>query len=326
MNYTWTVDGQEYNGKTIQIDVPRTQVDPILFSVKAKPDCCSAIAQEATSGKIYVRPYAFPSVIVTGPRKAVTNIAPFDALFKVMASTTADMTFAWDFGDGTSPVVSETVKDALSRPTSSITHTYEHEGEYNVTLTATDPYGVNKRLNYLAYVYTLPTRDLKISSVYSNTYSRAPLTGYFKYAISGGLLVDSPLSNKWSVNGETVSEKSTAAILFPEAGTYNVGLQVKTKYGNTINTTQAVTVQPNTRPVCNIGQTPLDRSVYMLTANCTDPDGKLIAYKWELPNGATGSSVRAYVTLKTAGSYPVKLTATDDSRETTTVNGTIVVE
>lgn len=326
MQYTWTVGGREYSGKAIQIDVPRAQVDSIPFSVKAKPNCCTAIAEEATSGKIYVRPYEFPNLAVTGPRKAPTNIAPYDALFKVMASTTADMTFTWDFGDGTSPVVSDTVKDTLSRPTSSITHTYEHEGEYNVTLTATDPYGMNKRVNYLAYVYTLPTRDLKITGVYSNTYLRSPLTGYFKYAISGGLLVDSPISNKWSVNGETVSEKSTAAILFPEAGTYNVGLQVKTKYGNTINVTKAVTVQPNTRPTCSIGQTPLDRSVYMLTANCTDPDGKIIAYRWELPNGATGSSVRAYVTLKSAGSYPVKVTVTDDSRETTTVNGTVVVE
>lgn len=328
MSYNWTVDGRELTGKSIQISVPRERTEPIEYTIKAKPACCSMIAEETRPGKVYVQPYEFPNIVLTAPRNAVTNIAPYKALFKVYAVTTADMVYTWDFGDGTAPVTSETVKDVMSRPTSQIEHIYEHEGEFNVTLTVRDPYGMTKTVTSKVYAYTLPSRDLEIVGSFSNTFLREPVTGYFKYQVSGGLRVDTPISNVWSVNGASMSERPSLMAVFQEAGTYTVGLQVKTKYGNTINATKSVTVVANQPPVCSVAVAKTDGGAYgtyTLTANCSDPDGKIVSYSWNV-GGVKMSRSSAYLIPRAPGVYPYTLTATDDSQTAVTVEGTVTVQ
>jgi PKD repeat protein len=284
------------------------------------------IAEETTYGTVKVSAYVFPSVTLTAPHKAVTNITPYNATFKAFANTTVTMTFTWDFGDGTEMVTSETIPDYLSRPNTTVTHTYETPGEYTVTMTVTDPYGMSKQYTAIAYAYALPSRDLTIMGSMSNSYSRAPVTGYYKYSISGGLTVDSPITNSWSVDGVTLSEKSNVSIVFPNPGTYSVGLAVKTKYGNNVSASKTVEVIENVPPTCTITQNKLLSNQYQLIANCTDTDGKVVAYKWDLPGGIVAKAQKAYITLKTAGTYSIKVTATDDSGGEGTTTGTIVVQ
>lgn len=325
VRYTWTIDGlvSETTDSTIQIEVPKDRVAPITYSVKTNLNCCSAVPQETKSGQIAVRSYAFPAVSVKAPTNTVTNIAPYAASFSATAATTVALTYSWDFGDGSAAVSSPATTDSLGRSTTSVKHVYQSAGTYNVTLTATDPYGQSKQFKATAYTYTLPSRDLKISAVFSNEAMREPLTGYFKYVISGGLLVDTPVSTLWSVNGSPVSERATAPIVFPDGGTYTVSVQVKTKYGNTVTANQAVTVAQNQLPKCTVVVDRMDDgSVYgtyrLYASNCYDPDGKIIGYLWDLGDGRKGYSCTAYIAPKAPGVYPYSLTVTDDSKQTAT--------
>lgn len=325
VRYTWTIDGQvsENTDSTIQIEVPKDRVAPITYSVKTNLNCCSAVPQETKSGQIAVRSYAFPAVSVKAPTNTVTNIVPYAASFSATAATTVALTYSWDFGDGSAAVSSPATTDSLGRSTTSVKHVYQSAGTYNVTLTATDPYGQSKQFKATAYTYTLPSRDLKISAVFSNEAMREPLTGYFKYVISGGLLVDSPVSTVWSVNGSPVSERATAPIVFPDGGTYTVSVQVKTKYGNTVTANQSVTVAQNQLPKCTVVVDRMDDgSAYgtyrLYASNCYDPDGKIIGYLWDLGDGRKGYSCTAYISPKAPGVYPYSLTVTDDSKQTIT--------
>jgi hypothetical protein len=324
VRYTWTIDGivSENTNSAIQIEVPKDRVAPITYSVTTKLNCCTAVRQETKSGQIAVRSYAFPAVSVKAPTNMVTNIAPFEASFSATAATTVPLTYSWDFGDGSAVVSSPAATDSLGRSTTSAKHVYQSAGAYNVTLTVADPYGQSKQFNATAYAYTLPSRDLEISAVFSNESMREPLTGYFKYIISGGLLVDTPISTVWSVNGSPVSERTNTPIVFPAGGTYTVSVQVGTKYGNTITANQTVTVAPNQLPKCAIDVYKMEDGsaygTYRLYANCYDPDGKVIGYLWDLGGGRKGYSCTAYIAPKTPGDYPYSLTVTDDSKRTIT--------
>lgn len=324
MKYTWTVDGQAAGVTTnsIQINIPQDRVDPITYSVTAKPDCCSMIPAETRTGTIAVQAYGFPAVTIKAPASVATNIAPYEASFLAITNTTAGLTYSWSFGDSSAAVASPSMTDTLGRSTTMAKHTYQEPGEYTVVLTVTDPYGESKNFQATVNAYALPSRDLDIAATFTNEAMRAPVTGYFKYLISGGLRVDYPVSSIWSVNGSPISEKGTTPIIFPEAGTYTVGVQVKTKYGNTVQANKSVTVVPNQLPVCTINVLKAEDGsaygTYTLVSNCYDPDGKVIAYAWDLGNGLRGSRCTATITPRAPGVYPYSLTVTDDSKQTIT--------
>ncbi|HQN71456.1 MAG TPA: PKD domain-containing protein, partial [Smithella sp.] len=318
VDYTWNIGGTEYKGAIITVPVPATQAEPIAYTVTAKPNCCEMIAAETRTGAVRVGEYRFPTIMFSGPRSSETNIAPFDALFKTGVITTSNLTYTWDFGDG-SPL------EVTDKTTTRKTHTYATPGTYTAKLSVKDKNDEVREYTTEVVVVPLPTRNLAIESTMLNPYSRRPVMGYFKYGITDGVRQDYPLSSTWSVNDVVVSDRPSALINFNETGTHMVKLEVKTKYGNLLNTTKAVDVVENQHPQCTIMQSLFAVGKYLLTANCTDSDGKVVRYKWDLGGGITSSSQKAYLTVKQEGSYPVSLTATDDSGDSVTVNGVISV-
>jgi PKD repeat protein len=312
------VNGTEYKGAIITVPVPVAQVEPIAYSVTAKPNCCEEIIAETRTGTVRIGEYSFPTIMFSGPRSSENNIAPFNALFKTGVITTSNLTYTWDFGDG-SPL------EVTDKTTTRKTHTYTAPGTYTAKLSVKDKNDEVREYTTEVVVVPLPTRNLAIESTMLNPYSRRPVMGYFKYDITDGNRRDTPISSTWSVNEEVISERAAALINFNEIGTHMVKLEVKTKYGNLLNTTKAVEVTENKPPECTIMQSLFAVGKYQLTANCTDPDGKVVRYKWDLGGGATSSSQKAYLGVKQIGDYPVSLTATDDSGDSITVNGVVSV-
>jgi len=316
IDYTWIVNGTEYKGKVITVPVPAEQAEPIPYSVTAKPNCCEGIIAETREGIIKTTEYKFPNIAFTGPSNAAVNVAPFEATFKTAVVTTSNLTYTWNFGDG-SPL------EVTDKTATRMKHTYTTPGTYTAILSVRDKNNEVREFQADVTVMPLPERELEIKTTMSNEYIRRPVTGFFKYGIRGGLRRDTPVSNSWSINNEVVSEKPSARIDFPEAGTHTVNLEVKTKYGNVLHESTTVEVKENTPPQCEITKEPFGTDKYKLTANCSDSDGKVVRYKWDLGGGVTSSSSKAYLTTKTAGDYPVSLTATDDSGDSVTVNDTV---
>jgi PKD repeat protein len=68
-----------------------------------------------------------------------------------------------------------------------------------------------------------------------------------------------------------------------------------------------------------------DLSVMVDAAGSSDPDGLVVAYAWDFGDGATASGATADHTYAAAGTYPVKLTVTDDDGATGQVIQQVVV-
>jgi subtilisin family serine protease len=60
-------------------------------------------------------------------------------------------------------------------------------------------------------------------------------------------------------------------------------------------------------------------------AGSADPDGSIASYAWDFGDGRTGTGVRPSHTYATAGTYPVKLTVTDNSGRTGTTTRQVQV-
>ena len=319
VDYQWTINNKLYSGSVVKYAVNAGEPEGITYSVTAQPSCCSSIPAETKTGKITVASYAFPVITLTGPAQSIANIAPYKASFKlaVVNKINEAMTYAWDFGDGTGGTATTPI---------AVSHLYSQPGTYNVVLTATDTRGGSNQYTTDVTVGTLPERNVEIKGIMSNKYSRAPVSGYFKYNISGGLNTDSPVSSLWSINGQTIGNKAYVTQLFPQAGTYNLQLDVATRFGNNISAVLPVTVKENQAPMCTITKKLVMAKQYQLYANCVDTDGKIVAYKWDLGNGSTSQTVNASVRYTASGVYTISLTATDDSGAVVTVEDALSVD
>lgn len=136
------------------------------------------------------------------------------------------------------------------------------------------------------------------------------------------------MSYAWTVNGEPVGRNSRNLLhKFENTGTYEVAMTVTTKNGVTSTGSTTVTVNPNQPPTCEI--TYEDQPRYKrtkLNAVCTDPDGRVRSYLWDLGDGLSMAARTIYAKYATSGTYPVTLTATDDSGAQVTVSQDVVVE
>lgn len=318
--FIWTIDGATYEGSQIVLNIPEDRITPIEYSITASTPSVETISPETISGKIPVIAYSFPTIYFYGPKARATNIIPFSALFRLGVTNYNDtpLTYTWDFGDGT-------VLPATTELTRVMRHTYEKEGTYTATLTVTDDKGNVKQ--YTADVYTAiaPARQIAIRTYFSNKTNRVPLDVYCRYKITEGLSQDVPISNVWSIDGSPLSEKSIVTFNFTVPGTYTLGLDVITKYGNTLKTTVPIVVNENVPPVCSINTKMIKAGKYQFDAMCYDEDGRIVSYQWDFGDGTTGTSARAYREYSKSGSYTIKVTATDNSGGVVTAESTLDV-
>ncbi|MCK9196853.1 MAG: PKD domain-containing protein [Syntrophales bacterium] len=91
--------------------------------------------------------------------------------------------------------------------------------------------------------------------------------------------------------------------------------------GLTGSGTTTVAVKENIPPECTIEATDYpDRKYTKLLSKCTDEDGRIRSWSWDLGNGQTKNTGTVYATYAESGTYTVSLTATDDSGSSVTVS------
>ena len=248
------------------------------------------------------------------------------APYRVNYSATANLygykeplTYSWNMGDGTTLTGKAKVM-----------HTYTVPGNYTVELTISDTKGNQSVLTDTVSVIPIPPilfEEFLIRG--SNKYMKAPINVSIRPIITGGnTKVDRFVSYAWTVNGEPVGRNSRNLLhKFENTGTYEVAMTVTTKNGVTSTGSTTVTVNPNQPPTCEI--TYEDQPRYKrtkLNAVCTDPDGRVRSYLWDLGDGLSMAARTIYAKYATSGTYPVTLTATDDSGAQVTVSQDVVVE
>jgi hypothetical protein len=271
--------------------------------------------QEATSKtlsrKIKVVEYMFPQPKIEV--KSTEGYAPCMISFKTVDTNKRipgavyTVTYNWDFGDG----------ETLTTDKTPVSHTYLKEGSYTAKMTATDAYGNTTTDQVVMNIGVIPIQiSLKASS--SNTAMRAPLTVHARSAIAKKAALDRVASHEWLVNGVKVEGTSPEYMktLLPDPGTYTVTFKATMKSGAIGEATKEVTVVPNQNPTCTVNHTdqPLIKTV-VFTAECSDPDGRLAGFRWDLDDGRgyRPGFTRASVRVAATRTFTVKLEAKDDA-------------
>ena len=203
----------------------------------------------------------------------------------------------WEFGDGS--VSNEKHPE----------HTYNAPGEYTVTLTVENPFGMSTELRekYIR-VFEKPV-PLKASFMGEPTSGKEPLTVQFTDLSTGN-----PETWMWNFGDEGTSTEKNPSHVYTKAGTYTVFLTVTRGEDRSSEIRyQYITVLPAGKPPVpdfvaspTTGYVPLD---VQFTDLSTD---KPTAWRWDFGDGQSSSEQNPVHRYLTPGSYTVCLEASNE--------------
>jgi len=165
-----------------------------------------------------------PSARVTGENGTYTGTTNADA--------TQPVTYAWDFGDGTSAT-------GLTA-----THQWGQPGTYTVTLTAANKKSSDSRSMTVAV--TAACQAAEIVTMTASTMSPDTQTAV---AFSANVRGTAPLTYRWDFGDGQTSTEASPRHTYATAGTYTVTLEV-TNCGGTVRRTVTVTAVPYEAAIC----------------------------------------------------------------------------
>ncbi|MEM7220381.1 MAG: PKD domain-containing protein [Pseudomonadota bacterium] len=240
---------------------------------------------------------------------------PFTATFDATASIDIDGSIAaydWDFGDGSAAGSGETT-----------THTYTSDGNFTVTLMATDDEGAAASTTRSVRANIRPIADFSAST----TLGLAPVGISFDATAS----VDpdgSITSYAWTFGDGNIGAGPTPSHTFGP-GTWTVTLTVTDNDGAQHSVSMDVIGNQAPVPAFSvdnpIGLVP--HSITVDASSSTDPDApadSIASYSWNFGDGTTASGVSASNTYTTAGIYIVTLTVTDSRGESASTTQQVV--
>lgn len=125
------------------------------------------------------------------------------------------------------------------------------------------------------------------------------------------------VSYLWDFGDGKTAQDVITTHAFQQEGEYDVVLQVTDNRGKSAQAAKLLRVAPpNKLPVASFTVAPSEpktnQSVTFDASLSMDPDGTITAYTWEFGDQTTGQEKIVTHVYKTAGTYTVKLTVTDD--------------
>jgi PKD repeat protein len=224
------------------------------------------------------------------------------------------VSYAWDFGDGTTGTVANPTK------------VYSAAGTYTVSLTVTDNLGATGTLAGTVTVAAPPPGNQSPVAVWSSTVDGLSVS----FDGSGSSDPDgSIVSYAWDFGDGTTGTVANPTKVYSAAGTYTVSLTVTDNLGATGTLAGTVTVAApppgNQSPVAVWSSTVDGLSVSFDGSGSSDPDGSIVSYAWDFGDGTTGTVANPTKVYSAAGTYTVSLTVTDNLGATGTLAGTVTV-
>ncbi len=253
--------------------------------------------------------------VVTNPVTVVrpANVLPTAAFstgvnklaLSVDASDSADtdgtiVSYAWDFGDGTTGTGQTT------------SHTYLAADTYTVGLTVTDDRGGAATVTHTV---TASANAAPVAA-FSKTVSKLALSvDASDSADSDGTIA----SYAWDFGDGSNGTGKTASHTYQSADTYSVRLTVTDNDGTTDTVTHDVTAVANAAPVAAFSKTVSKLALSVDASDSADSDGTIASYAWDFGDGSNGTGKTASHTYQSADTYSVRLTVTDNDGTTDTV-------
>ncbi|AKB53420.1 cell surface protein [Methanosarcina barkeri MS] len=214
-------------------------------------------------------------------------------------STGSPTKWKWDFGDGT--------KSFHQNPT----HKYSKAGKYTVTLKVTNAAGINTATK--SKYITVTSKPVAAFSA-SPTSGRIPLNVKFTDKSTG-----SPTKWKWDFGDGTKSFHQNPTHKYSKAGKYTVTLKVTNAVGiNTATKSKYITVTGTSQaPTADFWGWPLSGKAPLKVKFTETSKGSPTSWKWDFGDGKYSTEKSPTHTYSSAGTYTVKLTATNAAGSST---------
>lgn len=155
--------------------------------------------------------------------------------------------------------------------------------------------------------------NIEVKRKTSNQFMRAPLAVTLAPSVSGGNPLDRPASIEWKIDGEKIDNRTSPTVVLP-AGEHNVEVTMKSKFGQIVTKSEQINVSQNIVPTCQIiaNHIPAKR-MYTFIAECSDSDGYIKNYQWEINGIAVFGGRILNRTYAGPGTWDVLIKATDDA-------------
>jgi YVTN family beta-propeller protein len=217
-------------------------------------------------------------------------------------STGKPTKWKWDFGDGTS--------STSQNPT----HKYSKTGKYTVKLTVTNAVGSNT-LTKLKYIIVTATSQTPVADFWGSPLSgNVPLKVTFTETSKG-----SPTKWRWDFGDGTYSTQKSPVHTYSAAGTYTVKLTATNAAGSNTKTKSSYIKVSGTSqvPTADFWGWPLSEKAPLKVTFTETSKGSPTSWQWNFGDGTYSTQKSPTHTYSAAGTYTVKLTATNAAGSST---------
>ena len=243
---------------------------------------------------------------------AVSGEAPLSVQFNSSSSTGSITSYLWDFGDGETDT------------TATVTHVYPAAGTYTARLTITDGSSSNQATTTITVSQTTtpPSTATPPRAIVSSSIAAGPTPLAVGFDGSGSTATNAAITSyAWQFGDGATASGAEVTHTYTTAGVYTATLTVTDSNGmdNAVSTPIVVTASSpaaNLPPTANATATPPSGPpplpVNFDASASTDPDGNIVAYKWNFGDGSSATGKTASHTYAAAASYTATLTVTDN--------------
>ena len=261
----------------------------------------TAFAASGCSGSGGVTDDSTP--LATASASPQSGEAPLDVAFTgSVTDGDAPLTYAWDFGDGSS--------STSQYPN----HTYGTVGTYTASFTVTDIDGDSDTASVSVTVFA-PGNPVAADAIGAPTSGRVPLPVVFSGSAIGG---ETPYSYAWNFGDGGTSNSRTPTHVYETAGAFTATLTVTDATSDTATATVSIDVADRDSLVASASATPTTGTAPLLVSlSCTANGGTApFTYAWVFGDSATSTTQNPTHTYTDAGSYTATCTITDGDSAT----------
>jgi PKD repeat protein len=219
------------------------------------------------------------------------------------------LTYAWNFGDGTTGTGA------------SPTHAYATLGTFTVTLVVSDGYDSSAPSTTSATVSNRPP-VANAGGPYAAVRGQA-----ISFNGSGSDPDGDPLTYAWDFGDGSTGTGATPAHAYATLGTFTVTLTVSDGVGGSAQATSSATIT-NRAPMASAGGPYSgfrNTAIAFNGSASSDPDGDPLSYSWDFGDGSTGTGANPTHAYATLGTFTVTLVVNDGHVSSAPATATVTI-